>query len=208
MVQFKEVGIGKLLAQLVRHASAAVQHVALHAIDHLTVLSCEYTDLLEISATDAVPMVISIAQSGSYTNKLLAVSIISGLSFYDAERLQSAIPTLVHLLGHPKARMKDEAGEALFVLMSAGPDACMEAFKHGCVPVLIENLRCYSCQPQPLIRCLGILARQGVGRQVALQRGILPLLRQRLEEETSGFMAECILDLLRAYGDHVPQSLA
>ena len=201
----REVGVGDLLARLVQHPSTSVQRCALEAISHACDLGC---DPLELSGTDAVPAVISIAQSGCYDSKLAALEAIHWLAESSADRLKAAIPVLVQLLGHTSDDLKEAAASALWALMMSRQETYpIEACEHGCVPKLIDLLRRDKCQRQTILFCLERVTMPPAIRHMALQAGVLPLLFRSLQDERDKILQECILGMLLSYSSHVSQAL-
>ena len=201
----RELGFGGLLAQLIQHPLGTIQGVTLQAISHACDLGC---DPLGLSSTDAVPMVVLIAESGCSENQREALEAMHWLTESSADRLETAIPILVQLLSHPMEDVNEAAASALWSLMNSRQDSyAIKACSHGCVPKLIDHLAHDKCQRQTILFCLESVTVPLATRHIALQFGILPLLFKTLRHERDTTLQECILEMLLCYSSQLSQVL-
>ena len=204
------VGVAEVLVQLIQHAAAPVQQVALKAIMYAAGSAQEGEDSLGLSGTSVVPVIISIAQLGCYVNQLAALDTIAAIAtggIAIADQFKVVIPDVLELLVHEHDEMKRVAAYALLRLMLAEDDFVINACQHGCIPKMIDACwRATGLHQHTLLLCLERMTFGEPYRKMALQHQILPLLFQSLQDwkhMREQHLQRLVLAMLLTYPSHV-----
>eukprot|EP00438_Fugacium_kawagutii_P023212 Skav215681 [mRNA] locus=scaffold278:179450:180640:- [translate_table: standard] len=205
------VGIGNLLAELLEHTTT--KSLALQAV---SLAVAEGRDWLGLLSTSAVNTIISLVQSRCLdtldtVHALQAIENLSENSSPEDCRLKVVIPDVVNLLQNANLCIRDAALFALWSLVKAGhgDDFAIETCRHGGVPTLIELGRNQGTTFL-VLGCLERLSQVASIRPVAIQHGILPLLRHSLvglNLPGDELQQHFILQALLSYTRHLPEAV-